>query len=74
MANEQFNRIDRAECDDMYAEVYEGGGGNTFIRIGELKSDDYEACLSVREARAFRDWLNRALPVSETSNEAKSHT
>lgn len=65
MTNEQFNEVERVEIDDMFAEVYQGGGGNKFVRIGELKDEAFEACLSVREARVVRDFLNRALPPSE---------
>jgi hypothetical protein len=60
-------QIDPVDTGTLLLEIYEGGSGELFLRIGERPaksdySDDYhEAWLSADEAAIVREFLGRAL-------------
>jgi hypothetical protein len=68
--NERFNQIEPLTMGEWTAKVKEG----VCIKIEDTEDFDEDGVLdsifleSVKEARALRDWLNRALPANPGSS------
>jgi len=62
---------DEVVLKDLRAAVYEGVNGEFFIEIHEIKHDSNGVCLDVGEATALREFLGRALWLTESDGVAR---
>lgn len=59
----EFIAVDKMNCAEVHAEIYDGANERQYIRIYEFEDVErrQEVCLDRKEAEALRNWLTKVL-------------